>query len=399
MVISADRTERQRGPLFGVRVLDMGTWAVGPTACSLLGFLGADVIRIDNPSGEAFMDLQPTMGGMGTSYINANMQKRIIALDLREADGRALAEQLVARADVLVENRLPGVMEKLGFGWEDASSINPVLVYVSVPGYGRTGPYANRPATDPNAQALSGLASIQGEPGGPAEISRIYAHLDATVASLVAQGALLGLLKRRRGGEGSHIDVPFMAGSMFLQATRIAEFAATGTNPPRQGSASSTVAPSASFPCLDGRYVNITAPDNATWASLCEALEMKELAEDVRFVSNAARLQNRVELQGIIEAKTKEAPQWWWLQHLRGLSIPCGPLNTWLDIARDAHFVGQEMMVKAETAWGTIARGGHPWRFHRTPCGPITGTHKPGADGDEVRALLAGETKGDQWQS
>lgn len=379
------------GPLEGTRVLDLGTYAIGPAATSTLGQLGAEVIRIENPAGEAFMDFEPTMSGMATSYINANMAKKSITLDLKSERGLEVALALVDRADVIVENRLAGVIDRLGLSYETVSARNPRIVYISMPGFSRDGPFAGKPALDMEIQALSGFASIEGAVGGPPELFRVYAHMDHTTALFLVQAAILGLIRRERTGCGTHLHVGFFSSAVFLQATRLARYFSEAKTPERTASASSTIAPSQSFMCLDDRYINISAPDDETWHRLCEALEIEVVSNDDRFKSNDARLQNRRDLAELISRKTNEAPLWWWLTHLRRHSVPCGPVYQFNEMRRDEHFPSEEMLIDVQTPWGPMVRGGHPWNFSEVPCADIEGTHRPGSDEEAVRELLRSE--------
>jgi crotonobetainyl-CoA:carnitine CoA-transferase CaiB-like acyl-CoA transferase len=377
------------GPLTGIRAVDLGTYAIGPSASAYLGQLGADVIRIENPAGEAFMDFEPTMRGMATSYINSNMAKQSIYLNLKEPEGLQTARRLAATVDVLVENRLPGVTDRLGLGYEEVSALNPGIVYISMPGFTGGGPFAGRPALDSEIQAMSGFASIQGSEGGPPELFRVYAHLDHTTGLFLVQAVLLGLLQRRRTGRGRQIEVGFFASAIFLQSTRIAEFFATDSPPARKGSASSLIAPSQSFPCLDGRYVNISASDEEMWRRLCTALDMPGLAEEERFATNQRRLENREQLASAITRRTGKAPAWWWVMLLRRHRVACGPVYMFEEMVRDPHLRSQEAVVDVATPWGPVVHGGIPWRFGSTPCRPIEGTHEPGSDENEVMRRLA----------
>ena len=255
-----------------------------------------------------------------------------------------------------------------------------------MPGFSATGPFAGRPALDMEIQALSGFASIEGAEGAPAELFRVYAHLDHTTALALVQAAILGLIARQRTGVGRRIVVGFFGSSMFLQLTRIAEFFATGRSPQRAGSASTLIAPSQSFPCMDSRFVNISAPDEGSWERLCMALDQESLREDDRFLSNELRLQNRDALAQAISRRTEQAPAWWWLRHLRKCGVACGPVYTFEEMERDPHLRAEGMIVDVQTPWGKIVRGAAPWRFSETPCGPIEPTHKPGSDQQEVSA-------------
>ena len=379
------------GPLEGVKVLDIGAYAVGPGATAYLGFLGAEVVRIEGPGGDGLMDVDPMMNGMGPSYINANLQKRNVALNLKDPEDLAVGKALVEWADVLVENRLPGVVDRLGLGFEDAARINPRLVYVSSPGFGSSGPYSKAPALDQYIQALSGFARIQGKEGTQGEIFRAIGHLDWNTSIAIVQAAILGLMSRRHSGRGQRIEVWHYSTSLFLQITRIAEFLADpGAEMPR-GGASTMYAPSQAFTCLDNRCVNVTATSEETWRSLCKALDIEEkLLFDQRFASNRLRLQNRAALAAVIEDRTREAPAWWWIRHLRKHDVPCGPVYDLEDILRDPHIAEEQMVVRVDTPWGKLLHAGHPWKFSRTGLGPMEGTHEPGQDSDQIREMVRG---------
>ena len=377
------------GPLAGVRALDLGTYAIGPSACAYLGQLGAEVIRIENPAGEAFMDFEPTMNGMATSYVNSNMAKKSIHLNLKDPADLEIAHRLAATTDILIENRLPGVIEKLGLGYDKVSRINPGLVFISMPGFTGGGPFAGRPALDAEIQAMSGLATTQGAENGPPELFRVYAHLDHTTGLFLVQSAILGLLHKRRTGKGKRIEVGFFGSSIFLQLTRVAEFLATGNPPLRKGSASSIIAPSQSFPCLDKRYVNISAADQEMWRRLCEALDLTALIDDERFATNAGRLNNRKELESAMARSTQTAPAWWWVMLLRRRRVACSPIYMFDEMFRDADLRSQDSVVDVQTPWGVAVHGGLPWRFQSTPCSPIEGTHEPGSDRAEILHRLA----------
>ena len=374
------------GPLSNIRVLDLGTYAVGPAAAAIAGFLGADVIRIENPRGDGFYDNRPQIRGMGASFINSNMHKRSVKLDLKSDEGQRKGLALCAWADVLIENRLPGVTERLGLGYEDASRANPGIVYISSPGFGSTGPYAGRPALDSYIQAFSGFASVQGAPGGDPEFFRVFGHLDHLASAIIVQAAVLGLMKRRKTGRGSHIEAGHLASAIFVQLNRLAEYFDTGQNPPRLGSASAVIAPSQSFRCQDGRFINISAPDNECWKELCGVLGLESAVEDPRFITPAARLAYRDELAEIISHRTTDAPAWWWLLALQRRSVPCGPCNYPDDVMKDPAL--QPSLERPETAWGRVWHGAKPWQFSATPAPPTRGTRRPGADQEEIEALI-----------
>ncbi len=376
------------GPLQGIKVLDIGAYAVGPGAAGYLGFLGAEVIRIEGPGGDGLMDADPLMNGMGPSYINANLHKKSIVLNLKKEKDLATGKALGKWADIFIENRLPGVVDKLGLGYQDVSKLNPRIIYISSPGFGSSGPYAKAPALDQYIQTLSGFASIQGQDGGPGELFRAIGHLDWNTSAAIVQAAILGLIQRHHTGQGQRIEVWHFATSIFLQITRIAEFFATGESPRPIGSASTIYAPSQAFLCLDGKYVNVTTTTEEQWQALCKALGVEKLLADARFASNELRLKHRRELAQALEDRTREAPAWWWIKHLRRQSIACGPVYDVEDMMRNPQMQERQMLVRIKTPWGGLLHSGLPWDFSKTKLGAIQATHKPGEDTDEIKRIM-----------
>jgi crotonobetainyl-CoA:carnitine CoA-transferase CaiB-like acyl-CoA transferase len=377
------------GPLNGVKVLDIGAYAVGPGATAYLGFLGADVIRIEGPNGDGLMDADPMMNGMGPSYINANLHKKNITLNLKDDKDLKTAHSLARWADILIENRLPGVAERLGLGYQDVATINPKIIYISSPGFGSAGPYAKAPALDQYIQILSGFASIQGQEGGKGELFRAIGHLDWNTSASIVQAAILGLIYRHKTNIGQRIEVWHYSTALFLQITRIAEFFATSATDLPLGSASTIYAPSQSFKCLDNKYINITITNDQEWYSLCKALTLDEkIIQDKRFSSNNNRIKNRSVLANTIESRTQEGPAWWWIKHLRKHEIVCGPIYELQDIIRDPHVQDQQLIIRIDTAWGKLLHSSHPWKFSETNLDPIQGTHKPGQDKEEVIKII-----------
>jgi crotonobetainyl-CoA:carnitine CoA-transferase CaiB-like acyl-CoA transferase len=351
-----------------------------------MGFLGADVVRIENPSGDAFYDNPPRMNGIGASYINANLHKRNVQLDLKSDEGKRIGQALGRWADVLIENRL-GVLEKLGLGYEELSEENPGLVYVSSPGFGSKGPYAGRPALDSYIQAFSGFASTQGLEGGEPEFFRVFGYLDHAASTFMVQAAILGLIERRKTGRGVHIEASHLASSVFLQLTRIAEYFETGQEPPRLGSAATTFAPSQAFRCLDGNFITISAPDNDCWAGVTDALDLSELAGDPRFVSSAGRLAHRSELAEAIQKRTTEGPAWLWLGLLRRHGVACEVLKGPEEVIRDPD-LREHCLVSVASPWGNIWHADNPWEFSETPAPEVGAARAPGADNAEIESML-----------
>ncbi|MBI2869587.1 MAG: CoA transferase [Chloroflexi bacterium] len=377
------------GPLSGVKVLDVGAFGVGPAACGLLGMLGANVIRVEPHTGDGLMFVASKMGGMGTAYVGVHYNKKSIVLNLLDKRDRETGLKLVGWADILVENRRVGTMDKMGFDYDSLAKVNPGLIYISSPAFGTTGPFANYAAADHYIQAASGFVQLNGKEGGDAEIFRNIAFVDMINSSLILQAALTGLFHRSNTGAGQFISTSSFNGGIALQSSRIAEFFATGAAPRRMGSANPNIVPSQAFPTLDGSYVLVSVPREEFWPRLCRALEIGDLAEDPRFSSNAARVWNRAELIPLLEEKFRDKPRVWWMIHLKRLGVPCGFVAKFEDIVRDPQVIHNQILVERESPWGKAVYVNAPWRFSRTPTLPVEATHKPDADREEVLGLLA----------
>lgn len=377
-------------PLEGIRVLDFGAYVLGPMSASMLGLLGADVIRIEPPGGDLTMRVGTLTGGIGTVYINSHFNKRNIVLDLAKPKDKEIALKLIERSDVLIENRRVGTMDRLGLGYEAASAINRRLIYVACTGYSAHGPLRHFAAADQFMQPASGFASINGKEGGPAERLRV-AYIDPATSMILCQATMLGLLARAATGRGQRIDTSMFEIGIGLQTTRIAEFFATGENPRRMGSASSTVVPSQSFRTLDNKYINVSVPREEFWPRLCRALEIEHLMSDPRFASNSQRVRNRGALVPLLEDKFQQKPSAWWLLHLERNDVPCGLNYSYRDICLDTHVQQSQMLAKVESPWGKVDMLGVPWVFSRTPVKPTSPTPRPDEHRDAILQIVERE--------
>lgn len=353
--------------LNGIKVIDCGVFGVGPAAAGILGCLGAEVTRIEPPHLDGLMFVGTIQGGAGTGYISSHFNKRNIMLDLKTAEGQKIALKLAERSDVLIENHPPHMIERLGLGYEAVSAINPRIIYCSCSGYGSKGPLAKLRGADHYMQAASGFASINGPPGGKGEILRYIAHIDYTTAITICQGVLLALLARETTGEGQKIETSQFEASIAMQASKIAEYFATGVNPKLMGSANSNIVPSQAFKTLDNKYINVSVPREEYWPRLCKALDLEQLEHDPRFISNADRVKNRDQLIPILEEKFSQEPARWWLILLRRYDVPCGPYNTFDDIRVDPHILENQMIEVLDTPWGKAMFGGFPLKFSKAP--------------------------------
>ncbi len=236
------------GPLAGIVVVDVTSAAAGPFVASLLGQLGAEVIKIEPPTGDRIHNVLPTQNGRGTTYLSMNVNKKGIILDLKNPDAYAVALDLIDTCDIFLENFRRGVPERLGLSYEALSARNPRLIYCTVAGWGDRGPWAKLANIDPYVQVASGFASLTGKPGSEGESMRYYGHLDLTTACTGVQAVLTALYARNKTGKGQHLRTSLMAANLALQATRIAEYYASGEQSPRMGHAVSYHVPHQALP-------------------------------------------------------------------------------------------------------------------------------------------------------
>ena len=374
------------GPLSGIRVMDVTHYAVGPWACVLLGEMGAEVIKVEPPEGDFLSRQPPTYkNGITAVYIVMNINKQCIALDLKSEAMQDAVHELVRRSDVLIENHRPGFMERRGLGYEAVSKINPRIVYCSASGYGSRGPYQQMGSTDPYGQAISGFASVSGDPGGPPEGLKQASHIDLTTSQYIVSDVLAALYRREVTGRGQFVDTSQMVAAAALSGSRAIEYFASGENPTPTGSGVGNVVPSRAYCASDGRHVNVSATDEPTWQWLCVALGLTALAQDPRMQSNASRVAHRDEVE--LEAAIAGEPGDHWVRLLAAQRVPVGLNLSYNEIRVNEQVRHQRMLEDVDTHWGRITIGGLPWHFSRTP-GAITNTPRPGEHTDEVLATL-----------
>jgi CoA:oxalate CoA-transferase len=320
--------------LDGVRVLDLTNVLAGPFATMHLALLGADVIKIENPEGG---DLARKLGNvpalnqqlMGTSFLAQNANKRSLTLNLKFDEGREIFRRLVAEADVVVENFRPGVMTRLGAGYETLREWNPRLVYCAISGFGQTGPDASKPAYDQIIQGLSGVMDVNGDER--LHPLRCGFPVCDTVGGLTAAFAIMGALyHRERTGEGQFIDVAMIDSIMPLMGWVAANLLIGGVPPVPMGNDNFTAAPSGVFVTQDG-YINIAANQQVQWESVCDALGVPELKSDARFQKRDVRKANRTLLTPLLEERLRTRPTAHWVDVLNARGVPSGEI---LDLGR-----------------------------------------------------------------
>ena len=376
------------GPLAGMLVVDLTRVLAGPYCTLVLADLGARVIKVEAPGrGDDARAIGPFVGGASAYFLSLNRGKESIALDLRDAGDRGVFERLLARADALVENFRPGVLERLGFGWESLHARWPRLVLARVSGFGQTGPYAERPAYDVVVQGMGGVMSLTGHPGGPP--ARVGTSTgDITAGLFTAIGVLSALVERAATGLGREVDVAMLDCQVATLENAIARYQATGEVPGPLGTRHPSIAPFQAFATRDGHVV-VAAGNDALFAKLCAALGRPELASDPRFTSNERRTRHVDELARELGATLAARPSAEWLALLGAAGIPCGPLNDVAAVLADPQVRARNMVVEVDDpAVGRLALAGNPVKLSGIPDPP---TRPPAPGLDEHRAAILRE--------
>jgi CoA:oxalate CoA-transferase len=367
----ANGAPRGGGPLAGVRVLDL-TWVLsGPYASMTLCDLGAEVIKVERPPyGDIARTTGPFVQDQSAYFLSINRGKRSVALDLRRDEGRAAFLRLVERVDVVMENFTPGVMDRLGLGYETLAARNPRLIYCAVSGFGQTGPDRHLPALDIIVQGMGGVMSITGEPGGPPvrpglSLGDIAAGLYAAIAVLAA------LHERTVSGRGQYIDVSMLDCQLAILENAYTRYFATGETPRPLGTRHPSATPFQAFPTADGSIViALSWGEENQWQLLCGILGLTELIDDERFETSGKRTANHALLEPILSEAFRRRTTAAWLADLRPAGIPSGPLNTIPQAAAMPQVAAREMLVPVEhPRIGRFTLVNHPVKFSRTPAG------------------------------
>lgn len=390
---------QNKGPLAGIRVMDISIMAAGPWAGALLGMLGAEVIKVEPPAGDGTRFVTPMQRGMGTNFIAMNINKTGIKLDLKSEAGRAQALELAAGCDVFLQNLRVGVMPRLGLDYDALKKINPRLVYCSVSGYGEVGPLAKAGCADPIMQAYSGFARGNGAPGEDLEAFRFTGFLDLATAGLAAEAIMAALLARESTGLGQHVGVSMLEAALEVQATRVAEWLGGGVPAQPRGSESCMLAPDRAFATLD-REVFVTACSDAEWRGFCTAIERVELADDPRFANNRARVAARDALYAEVAPLFLKRPALWWLRALEKNGVPCAIAHDFATFRHHQQIVANKMLAKVVTReWGELTLGGTPWHFSQTPCAVEPPAFIESNDDTAMRRVVSAKPQAPRAQS
>jgi CoA:oxalate CoA-transferase len=371
------------GPFAGLFVVDLTRVLAGPFCTMVLADLGARVVKVERPGhGDDARAIPPFTGGRSAYFASVNRGKESIALDLRDAADRRVFEALLARADVLVENFRPGTMEKLGYGWDALRERHPRLVYAATSGFGHDGPHARRPAYDVIVQAMGGIMSLTGHPGGPP--TRVGTSIGDIAAGLfTAIGIGAALHQRAATGRGTKVDVAMLDAQVAILENAIARYAATGEVPGPLGNRHPAIAPFAALRAADG-YLVVAAGNDGLFARLCDVLGCPAVAVDPRFATNAGRVADVDALHAALEAALAARPVADWLARLEAAGVPCGPLQDVAQVLRDPQVVARNMVIRS----GGAPMAGNPIKLAGAP----DPAERPAAPAlDEHRAALLRE--------
>ena len=328
-----------RRPLDGVRVLEMGQLIAGPFAGCILGYFGAEVIKIESPgSGDALRQWRVLRDGTSLWWSSLGRNKKSVSLDLRSDKGRAIARNLALKSDVLIENFRPGTMEKWGLGPKELAAENPALVYARISGYGQTGPYASRPGFASVCEGIGGLRYVNGFPG-EAPVRPNLSLGDSLAGLHAAFGIVLALLEQRSSGEnGQVVDVAIYESIFNMLEAVVPEFDGAGVVREPSGSTLTGIAPTNTYRCADGKYIVIGANGDSIFQRLMVAIGHEELADDARFAHNPGRVEHQDILDGIIGEWTTRQTSEKALRVLDEADVPSGPIYNAKDMLEDPHF-------------------------------------------------------------
>lgn len=384
-------TAKSKGPLSGILVVDLTRVLAGPFAALMLAELGARVIKVEPPrKGDDSRHIGPFVkaknGHTKSGYfMSVNRGKQSIALDLKADADRRIFETLLTRADVLVENYRGGTMEKLGYGYATLKDKYPKLIYAAVSGFGHTGPYAHRPAYDMVVQAMGGVMSLTGHPGGPP--TRVGTSTGDLTAGLFATiGIVTALYDRVKTGHGQKVDVAMLDSQVAVLENAIARYVATGEIPGPLGSRHPSIAPFATFATRDG-HIAIAAAADHIFATIADVLGKPEMANDPRYRTNPSRMEHWQDLHADMEAALAARGSADWLALLEKAGIPCAPLNNVAQVMADPQVHARNMIVTAEDP--DIG----PWRMQGNPVklsahdDPATRPPAPDLDADRAAIL------------
>lgn len=387
------------GPLAGIRVLEMGQLIAGPFAGCILGYFGAEVIKIESPgSGDPLREWRVLQDGTSLWWRSLARNKKCITVNLREPAGRELAADIAARSDVLIENFRPGTLERWGMSPEALKARNPKLIVARISGFGQTGPYAARPGFASVCEGMSGLRYINGFPG-EAPVRPNLSLGDSLAGLHAAFGVALALVERERAGSGQVVDIAIFESIFNMLEAVIPEFDGAGVIREPSGSTLTGIAPTNTYRCSDGRFVVIGANGDSIFKRLMHAMERADLADDPRLAQNPGRVEHQTELDDAIAAWTGNRASADVLTILEAADVPSGPIYNAEDMMADPHFQARDLFHQVEIDGKPLKVPAITPRLEKTPGqtrwpGPEVGSHNDevfheilGLDADAVANL------------
>ena len=372
-------------PLSGITVIDLSRILAGPYCTMVLAELGARVIKVENPDGDDARRIGPFIEDRSAYFMSLNRGKESIALDLRDEKDRNLLHKLLEKADVLVENFRPGAMEKLGLGWETLHSRYPRLIYAATSGFGHSGPYSERAAYDMVVQAMGGIMSLTGHPGGPP--TRVGTSIGDIAAGLfTATGVNAALYQRESTGRGVKIDVAMLDCQLAILENALARLATSGEVPGPLGARHPSITPFDAFATGDGHLV-IAAGNDKLFERLCQALERMDLAGNDLFADNHLRTRHAEALKNELESVLAIKPTAHWLTLLEAAGVPCGPINNMAQVMDDPQIAARNMVVTCkDSVAGNVPMSGNPIKISGV-ADPTSRQPAPELDRDRKRII------------
>lgn len=389
-------SEQAKGPLDGVRVLDLSRILAGPTCTQLLGDLGANVIKIENPGsggddtrqwGPPYVtDADGNPSDLSAYFMAANRNKKSVALDISTPEGQAQIRRLAAHADILIENFKPGGLAKYGLDYASLGPEFPGLVYCSISGFGQTGPNASKPGYDLMAQGFGGVMSLTGEPeGAPMKVGVGIA--DVMCGMYATVGILAALHHRQRTGEGQHIDLALVDAQVAWMINEGVNYLTSGALPQRRGNAHPNIMPYDVYATSDGHVV-LAVGNDSQFRRFCGFLDLGALADNPRFATNSARLQNRAELDALLRPALEARSMAEVIAGLEALKVTVGPVQTIDQVFASDQVAARQMQIDMEAEPGPVRLIGNPLKLSRTP---VTYRRAPPRCGQDTESVLSSE--------
>ncbi len=370
--------------LEGIRILDFTRVLAGPFCTMMLADLGAEVIKVERPvTGDDSRQFGPFVGEESAYFMSINRNKKSVTLNLKDPLAVDIVKRMIKNIDVVVENFRPGVMEKLGLGYETLKEINPRLVYASSSGFGHTGPYSQLPAYDLILQGMGGIMSITGpDKDHPTKVGSSIADIFAGI--FCAIGILAALRHRDRTGEGQEVDVAMLDSQVSILENAISRYFVTGNVPVPIGNRHPSIAPFATFHTTNG-FINIAVGNDAIWKRFCDLVGRPDLAEDSRFNTNDSRNVNWEDLQPILQEIMSKDSTEGWLERFRKVGVPCGPINNIEQLVNDPQVLSRGMIVDVEhPVAGKVKMPGCPIKLSVTQADHYESAPVLGADVESV---------------